>query len=888
MNSLVINDGAYLDAFDAPLRLNVRVPALRGKTAASVTGTARVFAASAFGSVTDFGFTPYNTLADTSRTPLMDPVTLMVAATGTQDANNGWSKAYVTSTVPQGRNIGALGSTYRGARYAEVRVRMPALAQGVAPQINSIMIERQQALNLLSHDAAYQLRSCCYTGAACDVALSGDRFVVGSRSLKCTVTDTSTTSWIGPVSTFAALAPIKPSSPTLVFSASVATAAAERFVLKASFYDAARSLISSQDSPILVTRGNYEWAAKSFTHRPPVSAVYASVVPCLQPSSSLSLGTEFFVDALGIRYQSLRSVTPAVPGYRAARHMYIDLKANRVNLARNPSVTDNDPVCWLSHTPGTASTPALVRSYTGRTRPGAAEYASTLSVAKTVYPEGTRIGLGSNVSKQATGTPLEIVNLGRRHILSAYISEQAANTVPVRAFVEITEDVPGKGLVRTVYRGESTAEVREQHPERVEGSWTRISVPFTPPAGTSRWVSAWFGPDPEQYQGTVTSSFFLDDILLEEGSTLLPYFDGGGHHPDYLWEEWDATEHSRSHLYRERRTLQRRLKEVIGDHIEHGTPYDLRYASAPKPAQQDPLPLQPSIEFPPLAVVAGVAGDDIGSQSAVIRWASHQDPGRSIIVRRQDQEDLVCSPAAGAVLVRALTAGEHYRFDVLCRDDASGRESAETSVRIITPAENWSTGLVNEAIDPSFEYSQKDTAGRPAGAWTINRNVAAPGAALEYDASMALVGGRSMRMTGLSEGTATDTQAISMWYGRLACTPGETWSLSGWVRTDRQRAVQARIRFWDSTTNTEVTSSGTSALTVAANTWTKVSVSVAVPAGANQTWGQFTCQTMPGGEVFWADGAMFTRSAAPVEYADGDTGGWEWVGGTPGGASVHS
>lgn len=888
MNYMVINDGAYLDSFDAPLKLNVRVPALKGKVKAPVTGGARVFAASAFGSMTDFGFTPFNTLNDVDRTPLMDPVTLMVAATGTQDANNGWSRAFVTSTVPQGRNIGVPGSPYRGARYAEVRVRTPTLAQGASPQINSVMVERQQSVNLLSHDAAYQLRSCCYTGAKCDVVLSGDHVVVGSRSLKCTVTDASTTGWVGPTPTFAALAPIRPSSPTLVCSASVATAAAEQFVLKAAFYDVTRTLISTQDSNVLTTRGNYEWAAKGFTWTPPATARYASIVPSLQPSATLTLGMDFYVDALGVRYQSLRSVAPAMPGYRAARHMYIDLKANRVNLARNPSLTDNNPVCWLVHTPGAASAPAPVRTYTGRTRPGAAEFTATLTGAKAVYPEGTRIGLGSNVGTQAAGTPLEVINLGRRHILSAYVSEQPANTIPVRAFIEIAEDVPGKGIVRTVYRGESTAEVREQHPERVEGGWTRISVAFTPPPGTNRWVSAWIGPDPELYVGSVTSSFFLDDILLEEGSTLLPYFDGGGHHPDYIWEEWEATEHSRSHFYRERRTLQRRLKDVIGDHIEHGTPYDLRYGSAPAPAQQDPLPLPPVSDVELLPVVAGVAGDDVGAQSVLIRWTARQDPGRSIIVRRAEAEDLVCSPATGAVLVRSLSPEQPYRFDVLRRDNASGRESAEATVRIVTRAESWPAAVVNEAVDPSFEYSQKNTEGRPAGVWTINRNSGAPGAALEYDESVALIGGRCLRMLGVSQGTATDTQAISMWPGRLSCTPGEPWSFSGWVRTDRTRAVQARIRFWDSVSNTEVTASGTTTLTVPANTWTKVAASVITPSGANQTWGQFTIQGMPGDEVFWADGAMLTRTATAFEYADGDTAGWEWAGGTPGGVSARS
>ncbi|WP_189764371.1 hypothetical protein [Streptomyces xanthochromogenes] len=588
-----VNDGAYLSAFDSPLKLTVRVPALRGTTAAPITGSARVFAASAYGALADFAFTPYNTLTDTDRTALMDPATLMVTGTGTLDTNDGWSRAYVTSTVPQGSNIGAPGSTYRGARYAEVRVRLPQLAQGVQPQISAVMVERQTTLNLLSHDAAYQLYSCCYTGSKCDVVLSGDRVVVGSRSLMCTVTDASATGGIGPVPTFAALAPIRAAAPMLLVSGSVATAAAETFVLRVAFYDAARALISSQDSPQFTTRGSYDWAARSFPIRPPATAVYASVVPSLQPSPTLSSGTAFFATAMGVRYQSLRSVPPAMPGYRAARHMYIDLKASRVNLCRNPSLTDNTPVCWLSHTPGTASTAAPVRTYAGRTRPGAAEYTAT-ATGTTAYPEGTRIGLGSTVSHQTSATPLEIINLGKRHILSAYISEQAANTLPVRLFVEVAENVPGKGTVRTVYQGESTAEVRAAKPERVEGGWVRVSLAWTPPPGTNRWVSAWVGPDPVNFINGATSSFFLDDILLEEGSTLLSYFDGGSHHPDYLWENADATEHARSHFYRERRTLQRRLAQVIGDHIELGTPYDLRYATPPRPLPQDPLPVQTS------------------------------------------------------------------------------------------------------------------------------------------------------------------------------------------------------------------------------------------------------------------------------------------------------
>ncbi|KUL44727.1 hypothetical protein ADL22_12345 [Streptomyces sp. NRRL F-4489] len=563
MTTMPITDQALLQPH-ATARLASRTNDLEGTLIAPISGSALVASGGPGASYSDLGIAQYNTTAETVRTARMDPAALQVINAAVTDTNNGWRRASLTTTVP------AANSAYPAARYAEVRLRLPALAQGAQIQVGSAMVTRQNAVNILPRDAAYQLTSCCYSGPTCRTALSTDRALVGARSLRCE--PTTEAPWAGPQPTAAALARLETTNSSLIANGSVATESPTPGELLVHFYGADQALLSTSTVTTFTTNGAWAWSSYQGTATPPANARYAAVTIRLQTTQP------FHCDAFGLRYQTLRTNRPAEP-YQAARHLTINLRANRVNLARNPSLT-NDAAGWLTYLPGTQPGTVTIQSSTGRARPGAASFAATASPTDPPAP-GTRIGLGTSASSQAAATPLEIITMGRPHTLSAYVAEQPQSTVPVRLWVEITTHVPGKGLVREIYPGESTAEARQTR-GRTEGDWVRISHIFTPPPGVHRWVSAWVGPDPETYHSGAVCSFYLDDVLLEEGDVLRPYFDGSGQNPDYLWEDWDVTEHARSHYYRERRTLQRRLAEVLGDHIEHGTPYDLRYASAPQ------------------------------------------------------------------------------------------------------------------------------------------------------------------------------------------------------------------------------------------------------------------------------------------------------------------
>ncbi|MEU7147060.1 hypothetical protein AB0B15_03310 [Streptomyces sp. NPDC045456] len=560
MPSIMITDQALLQPH-AAARLASRPPALEGALAVPVTGSARVVSGGPGAAYADFGLTPYDTTADNIRTARMDPAALHVLATGTSDANAGWRRTEITTTVPT------------AARYAEVRLRLPSLAQGAQVQAGAVMVASHESLNLVPRDAAYHLSTCCYTGQACHTTLSADRPLVGARSLKCEPTGTET--WAGPQPTAAALTRLESTNHPLVVTGSVTSAAARPGELLVHFYDADKKLLTSLTAATFTTDGAWTWSSYQGIVTPPTGAVFAAVTVRLQTTQV------FYCDAFGLRYQALRPTRPAQP-YQAARHLTLDLRANRVNLARNPSFT-KDSAGWLTYVPGASDAAVPVSSSVGRTRPGAAVFSAT-ATAPEAPPVGTRIGIGTTVSTQEAATALEIVRPGRPHTLSAYVRDEPTS-LPTRLYVEVTTDVPGQGIARTLLRSDTTTEVQQAHPEHTDGPWARLHVTWTPPTGSHRWVTAWVGPDSESWRQGNSSSFAVDDLLLEEGS-LREYFDGAGpsgsQHPDYLWEEWRTDEHARSHYYRERRTLQRRLAETLADHIPLGTPYDLRYAAPPE------------------------------------------------------------------------------------------------------------------------------------------------------------------------------------------------------------------------------------------------------------------------------------------------------------------
>ncbi|MCC3766030.1 hypothetical protein [Streptomyces sp. UNOC14_S4] len=875
MTDLGITDAASATAFGSSPTLGVKIPAMSAEVTAGFKGSAQLFGASAFGGFTDFGFAAFGNTRAGRRIPWVDPVSAMTLGHGIVDATDGWRRTFLTATVPQGRNTGVTNSSYRGAAYAALAVRLPNLPKGATPQLSAVMVERHTGSNLLHADAAYHLRAVCYTGTCCDVTLSADLVLVGNRSLRCTVTNPAGPA-IGPTPTFAALAKLPDNAPPLTLSASVATSFAETFTLVGTFYDALGNALSSTDgSKKFTTPGGYGWANATLDVTPPPAAVYASVVPSVRPSATLQVGENIYTAAFGVRYQSLTAPRPGKNGYRPARHMYINLLANRINLARNPSLTSNTPATWRTYTPE-GDGPTVITQAVGRTRPGAGDFRATPSSPEAVHPDGTRIGIGSSVSPQPSSTALELIHVGRQHTLSAYIRETPGNTLPVHAFVRVTQEIPGKGTVATVHRGISTTDVRAQHPEHTDGEWVRVWITFTPPPGSSRWVTAWFGPPVEDFTGSTVSSFQLDDVLLEEAGILQPYFDGAAHHPDYLWEDTgpaagDSGEHTRSHLYRERRSLQRRLAENLDAHIQHGTPYDLRYATAPTADQSEALPPLPGKPGASTPAVPGVRATQVASRSAVVAWTSHTDTGRSIVVRVPGRADTVRPPALGGVYLSGLEPENLHHITVLRRDDATGAESAPATVTVHTRRTAWPEGLLNLAADPSFEASGQPSSGQ-VGRWTVNRETSPTG--LFLDTQTALLGSASLRLDSRGDG---QSYGITMWPHRRPVVPGQQWTFSAWVRTSTARPAGIWIRWWaeGGTTDVSITDAAAS---LPANTWTYLTVSGTVPDGADSAFGHVHFPKHAPGEAYWVDGASFTSTPSAVEYADGGTAGWEWIG----------
>ncbi|WP_274916910.1 fibronectin type III domain-containing protein [Streptomyces sp. WZ-12] len=877
MTDLGIADAATANTFGTTPALRVKIPAMTAEVTSGFKGSARVSGASAFGGITDFGLAPYPNTSAVRRIPWVDPISAMTTGQGIVDASDGWRRTFLTATIPQGRNIGVPNSSYKGAAYAALSVRLLDLPKGSSPQLSAVMVERHTAGNLLNHDAAYHLRAVCYTGTHCDVTLSADLVLVGTRSLRCTVT-TPTGPSIGPAPTFAALAKLPDNPPPLTLSASVATSFTETFTLVGTFYDALGNTMSSTDGDTtFTTPGSYEWAHATLKVTPPPGAVYASVVPAVSASPTLQVGENIYTAAHGVRYQALTAPRPGPNGYQPARHMHIDLLADRINLAKNPSLTSNVPAIWRRCTPDEEG-PAVITQAVGRTRPGAGDFRAVPTSPEAVHPNGIRIGVASNVSHHSGATTLEILHVGRQHVLSGYIRESPGNTLPVHAHVRVAQEIPGKGTLTTVHRGISTAEVREQHPEHIDGDWVRVWLTFTPPPGSPRWVDAWFGPPTEDFTGSAVSAFQLDDVLFEEseGGTLRPYFDGAAHHPDYLWEDTgpaagDLGEYTRSHLYRERRSLQRRLAENLDAHIQHGTPYDLRYATAPKIDQGEALPQLVGRPGASVPAVPGVRATQVGSRSAVVMWKAHTDTGRSVVIRVPGRAEIVRRTAVGGVYLAELEPETLHDIAVLRRDDATGAESTPTTVTLRTRRTAWSEGLTNWAADPSFEVSAPQPSGQ-VGQWTVNRETNPTG--LTLDTQIALLGSKSLRLDSRGDGQG---YGITTWPHRRPVVPGQQYTFSVWARTSTARSVEIWIRWWAEGGTTNIALSTVTA-NLPANTWTYLTVTGTVPDGATTAFGHVHFPKQAAGETYWIDGACFTPTPSAVEYASGDTAGWEWIG----------
>jgi len=219
--------------------------------------------------------------------------------------------------------------------------------------------------------------------------------------------------------------------------------------------------------------------------------------------------------------------------------------------------------------------------------------------------------------------------------------------------------------------------------------------------------------------------------------------------------------------------------------------------------------------------------------------------------------------------------------DTYCLTATVGTTSYKISSSSATPSAGACAGhgvggvapVTNLAINPSVETNSTNWAerwyGAGGGAGTMTRT-----------ASAALYGSYGLRKTWTVAGGGQD---IGMQY----ITPvvaGKTYAFSAYIRGSITTNHKAFIA-WRDSTNAQIGSTVNGPeVTIAANTWQRLSVAGAAPAGATTVtfvWGPYPSSGSPTavvGQTLDFDGLMVTESSTPLTYADGTSANWVWNG----------
>lgn len=220
-----------------------------------------------------------------------------------------------------------------------------------------------------------------------------------------------------------------------------------------------------------------------------------------------------------------------------------------------------------------------------------------------------------------------------------------------------------------------------------------------------------------------------------------------------------------------------------------------------------------------------------------------------------------------------------------CITATSGSTSYKLPSSSTTPAQGGCAGhgvggatpITNLVLNPSFETGITNWAYR----WYGNTGGAGTN-------SLGSNGGYSgngyMHKTWTVAGTASDNGFSSNGSSTgLPVTGGSTYTLSGYMRTNRSDYSARTGLTWYDNTNTVIGSSvywGTGT-TIPANTWQRISQTATAPANAVKVLLYFS----NGNSIAWAvndtlslDAVMLTEGTSAPNYADGSSTNWVWNG----------
>jgi hypothetical protein len=478
-----------------------------------------------------------------------------------------WQRTSITATAPIDYNRGEKGTLWRGAAYASVGLRWDGLPAASTVAFDRVQFAKAPSGNLLDRSAAFHDDHMCYESYSGTVAArTKERALVGDYSAKSTILyiPSGSTGWgLDPHTD--ALAPLKAGSGRITARVAVSTDVSRKWRVWVRCYDANYNLVYDglSTAPDNTSQANGRWSTAQISVTAPSTARYACVTPFVYyGAASPQIGWYFYADAHFISYESS---DPAyrVPDWLAPRRLNIRVKPNRVNLVNNPGMNSASSR-WGFFGPTGVTNTFTWDSVTGRTKAGSLKFQSPQGGTP-----GAQVGIAAIGGINPASKGGDLLRTGVPHTISAWVNVPAGYP-PVSA-------AAWDPLSAAYQFGPDSNWIKANRPDLVDGNWVRVYYTWTPPATSTRQFYGGVMAPKATYQASATGvSFWMDDVLVEEGSELREFFDGSDPSADYLWQGSNDT--SKSLYFPGRARHAQRLTEILQDNVPWGTTFNLDFS----------------------------------------------------------------------------------------------------------------------------------------------------------------------------------------------------------------------------------------------------------------------------------------------------------------------
>lgn len=296
--------------------------------------------------------------------------------------------------------------------------------------------------------------------------------------------------------------------------------------LKLDWYDRFGDFISSTSASTTAT-GIGSWSrSTATTGTAPSDAYYAIPVVTVVGCSS---GEIHYFDAFQIEEGSTATT------FSDARRVDVTLRANRINQLLNPSF-ENSLDNWLV--------------------------------------EGGTAALDSNGAVDGSNYSLEITSSGTASCYATSVNRvdvQAEDQNAFSAYVKGDAGVTARLSIIWYNQANSTIGAETTPFQTLSpSSWTRLAfTALSPATAVTANVSVEFVPT------AANDVMYLDAVMFEKASFVVDYFDGSTGYQqtgDLIWENGDPVS-GRSHYYKNREVVTKRLFSVLPEYLPTGSPW---------------------------------------------------------------------------------------------------------------------------------------------------------------------------------------------------------------------------------------------------------------------------------------------------------------------------